>query len=212
MSAVVTPPPLTGSAPAPPAPAPAAAGYPRPLLWTAEEFQRVGDSGVWEGRRPVLIGGVIWEQGMPNPTHSTSLSYAYEAVRAACPLGHFVRNQDSFDAGTRHDPLPDLAVVPGRIGDYAKAHPTEAVLVVEVSDTTLFFDRTTKAEVYAAAGIPVYWVIDVDGRVVHEFRDPAPLPPGGTAYRTHTEHKDGGTLAGPSGAAVAVADLLPPAG
>jgi hypothetical protein len=60
-------------------------------------------------------------------------------------------------------------------------------LVVEVSDTTLFYDTTTKAELYATAGIEDYWVVDLENRQLLLFRDPVALPSGlgAPAYRTH---------------------------
>jgi Uma2 family endonuclease len=85
--------------------------------------------------------------------------------------------------------------------------------VVEVADSTLDQDTTTKAELYATAGIPDYWVLDVDGRRLLVFRDPAPLPTGlgATAYQTHLMLNPTDTvspLATPT-AVIRVADLLP---
>jgi Uma2 family endonuclease len=77
-------------------------------------------------------------------------------------------------------------VIPGSIKDYTN-HPTVAVLIVEVADTTLFYDTTTKAELYATAGVEDYWVLDLDGKKLEVFRDPVDLPAGlgASAYRTH---------------------------
>lgn len=81
------------------------------------------------------------------------------------------------------------------------------------SDTTYDTDVTEKAELYATAGIADYWVVDVDDRKLHVFRDPAPLPAGlgATAYRTRLAFDDTGIvapLAAPT-ATVKVTDLLP---
>lgn len=113
---------------------------------------------------------------------------------------------------TDSDPQPDVTVIPGKFEDYT-THPTTALLVVEVSDTILDFDLTTKAEVYATATIPDYWVLDVNARRLHVFRDPAQFPAGlgATAYRTHDVIEATGTvspLAAPN-ATVTVAELLP---
>ena len=109
--------------------------------------------------------------------------------------------------------LPDSAVVPGSPRDYHGRHPTTAALVVEVADTTLTTDTTEKAERYVTAGVADYWVLDVDGRRLLVFRDPAPLPAGlgATAYRTCLALGPADTvapLAAPNNP-VAVADLLP---
>ena len=81
------------------------------------------------------------------------------------------------------------------------------------SDNTLFFDTTTKAELYATAGVPEYWVIDLQNRRLLVFRDPVPLPAGlgATTYRTHLTFDPADSvcpLAAPA-VTVRVADLLP---
>jgi Uma2 family endonuclease len=183
---------------------------PRPLLWTVAEFNQLGDMGVFEGRRAMLIHGVILEQGPMNPPHANALILTHEAVRAAFGSGWVVRIQMPLILGQHLNPEPDVAVVPGRVQDYP-AHPTAASLVVEVADSSRTYDTTEKAELYATANIPDYWVLDVDGRRLLVFRDPAPVAAGGTAYRTHLALGPADSvspLAAP-GATIAVADLLP---
>ena len=125
--------------------------------------------------------------------------------------GHWVNEQRPFRAGGS-EPEPDVAVIPGAKADYTD-HPGRSVLIVEVADSTLDYDTTTKAELYATAGIPDYWVLDVVGRRLLVFRAPAPLPAGrgATAYRTHRVLGPTDTispLAVPT-AVGTVADLLP---
>lgn len=189
---------------------PTASTTPRPLLWTVAEFNQLGDMGVFEGRRAMLIHGVILEQGPMNPPHANARILTHEAVRAAFGSGWVVRIQMPLILGQHLNPEPDVAVVPGRVQDYP-AHPTTASLVVEVADSSRTYDTTEKAELYATANIPDYWVLDVDGRRLLVFRDPAPVAAGGTAYRTHLALGPADSvspLAAP-GATIAVADLLP---
>jgi len=104
-----------------------------------------------------------------------------------------------------------VAVVAGTPRDYLVSHPTTAVVIVEVADTSLTYDLTTKAEVYAAAGIADYWVLDLAGRALHVLRDPRPVAAGGAAYRSHQilgPADSVAPLATPA-AHVAVANLLP---
>jgi len=70
-------------------------------------------------------------------------------------------------------PKPDTAVVGGRIADYDRAHPTTALLVVEVADSSLKQDRPTKRTIYAAAGIPEYWIVNLPDDCVEIRRDRA---------------------------------------
>ncbi|MCI0704213.1 MAG: Uma2 family endonuclease, partial [Planctomycetia bacterium] len=113
---------------------------------------------------------------------------------------------------THSDPQPDVAVFAGKFEDYTN-HPTTALLIVEVADTTLSTDTTVKAELYATASIADYWVLDVVNRVLHIFRDPVPLPAGlgATAYRTHNTFgpTDRVSPLAVPGASILVSDLLP---
>lgn len=204
MSALLTPPPLAPIRP------PATL---QPLRWTVDEYRRLGKTGLFDGVRTMLLHGEIYAMPWPDPPHNTSLLLTQDLLRAIFTTGFHVRNQVAFDVNTRNDPGPDLAVVPGSIRDYATRQATSAVLIVEVADSSLFTDTTTKAELYATANVPEYWVIDLEHRLLLVFRDPVPLPHGlgATAYRTHLRLAETDTvspLAAP-GATIKVADLLP---
>jgi Uma2 family endonuclease len=164
-------------------------------------------------KKTMLLDGVLYVTTLPKPPHDTALGLAYEFLRATFQTGYHVRNQMGFDIGTSNDPGPDLAVVTGSIRDYATKTPTTAVMVVEVSDTTLSIDTTTKAELYATAGVPEYWVIDLVNNQLLVFRNPQALPAGlgATAYKTHLTFGSTdsvSSLAAPN-ATIRVADLLP---
>jgi Uma2 family endonuclease len=131
----------------------------------------VGDLGVFEGRRAMLIDGVILEEGPMNPPHAITLGLVEEAIRTAFGTGWWLRQQSPLILGQDLDPEPDFAVVPGRPRDYA-GHPTTAALVVEVADSSLDFDTNAKRLLYAKAGIREYWVVDVNGRRLLVYRDP----------------------------------------
>lgn len=181
--------------------------------WTVDGYRQLGRDGHFRGVRTLLIDGEILTMPLPDPPHNLSLGLAEDWLRAAFAVGHHVRNQMAFDVGTDSDPGPDLAVVVGSRRDYAERQATTAVLVVEVADSSLTLDTTRKAELYATAGVPEYWVIDLEHRQVIVFRDPVALPAGlgATAYRTCLTFGPTETLsplAMPT-AAVRVADLLP---
>jgi Uma2 family endonuclease len=177
---------------------------PRPLRWTCAEFHRAGDMGMFEGKRAMLIDGVIVEQGPMNPPHAITLGLVEEAIRTALGSGWWPRNQSPLILGLDTDPEPDLAVVPGRPRDYT-GHPTAADLVVEVADSSLDFDTHDKKLLYARAGIRDYWVVDVNGRQLLVFRDPQAGDY--TTQQTLGSADTVSPLAAP-GAVVRVADLL----
>ena len=217
MTALLNPPALNPTpAPTPPAPTPPPhpAAPPtglRPFRWTVKLFHQLGDMGVFKGKRPKLINGVLLEQGMMNPPHAEAGEKSEEAMRLAFGPGWRVRVQKPLVLGLDTDPEPDIAVMRGAPG--TGVHPVSAELVVEISDTTLNDDLTEMAELYATAGVPEYWVLDVDGRRLFVFRTPAALPQGlgATAYQSHFTLTDADTvspLAAPT-ATVRVADLLP---
>ncbi len=188
------------------------AGPPRPLLWTVDEFHMLGDLGVFEGRRAMLIDGVILEEGPMNPPHAIAATKTEEAIRDVVARTQHVRVQKPLVLGQRTDPEPDVAIVAGRPGDYT-SHPTTALLVIEVADSSLRIDTGEKLVLYAAGGIADYWVLDVNARQLLVFRDPAPDPssPTGHAYATRLTFGPADRvtpLAAPH-ASVAVADLLP---
>jgi Uma2 family endonuclease len=180
--------------------------------WTVTEFDHLGSLGAFAGRRAFLLDGVILEQGPMDPPHADALDVLNELVRAAFGPGWRFRIQTPLHLDEFNNPMPDLAVVWGAPGYYPD-HPVSAALVVEVSDTTLQTDLTDKAERYATTGITDYWVLDLNGGVLHVLRDPQPLPAGlgATAYRTHLRLGRNDTvspLAAPQ-ATIRVVDLLP---
>ena len=119
-----------------------------------------------------------------------------------------VRVQLSLVLGPHSVPEPDVALVPGRTADYDTRHPTTALLVVEVADSSLVQDRLTKAPVYAAGGVLAYWIVNLRDDRLEVFRTPDP------ATRTYAKTVVAGRgdrlepVALP-GISVAVGDLLP---
>jgi Uma2 family endonuclease len=184
---------------------------PRPFRFTREEYYRLGELGFFAGRRVERIHGEVIEMSPIGWPHVVGCRKTGEILeRVFSGIGWVSRNEQPL-ALSESDPQPDVIVVPGRFEDYTD-HPTTALLVVEVADTTLDADTTTKAELYATAGILDYWVLDVIGRQLIVFRDPAPLPAGlgGTAYRTRQTYGPTDAvspLAAPN-ATVKVADVL----
>jgi Uma2 family endonuclease len=205
MSAITPAPASLGAATPPPV-----AG-PKPWKWTREQYFHAAGLGYFGDRRVQLIFGEVVEMPKQNWPHVAGCRKTADQLRAVFATVGWVSEQSPFPFSDSA-PEPDVWVVPGRFEDCTD-HPTSALLIVEVSDTTLNYDLTTKAELYATAGIADYWVLDVVNRELHIFRDPVPLPAGlgATAYRTHlalapTDHLS--PLAAPQ-ASILVSDLLP---
>ena len=184
----------------------------QPLRWTVDEFHDLYSQPRMESRKLILVEGVILEMPASNPPHDAALLLTNEALRVAFGNGHCVRTQMSLILGQSTDPMPDLAVVPGSPRDY-KEHPRSAKLVVEVSDSTLAYDKREKAGLYAAAGIENYWIVDLVHRQLIVHRDPQgdASQPGGASYRdvkTLPPGQSVAPIAAPQ-STIAINDLLP---
>jgi Uma2 family endonuclease len=181
--------------------------------WKRAEYERLVDLGVFEGDPVELIGGQLIVAEPQNGPHATAVGAADDALRAVLPSGFIVRAQMPIALDDDSAPEPDLTVVSGRRADYQLAHPTRAVLVVEVADSSLEFDRQEKGSLYARTRIAEYWIVNLIDRVLEIYRDPAPDPaaPHGWRYQSIA------ILAPPSvitpaalpTARIQVADLLP---
>ena len=173
---------------------------------TREEYVRMAETGVFEGRRVELIDGVVYERSPQQSPHASAIRRSLRALHGVLPPAEYdIDVQLPLDLGSHDMPEPDLAVVPREATDYYASHPAGAVLVVEVSDTTLRHDRK-KGRTYARAGIQDYWIVNVARDILEVYRDPA-----GDAYRRQQILHRGEQIAplGRPEALVAVEDLLP---
>ena len=146
---------------------------PAPARVTREQFLAMVDRGVFtHDDRVELLEGVIVTMAPEGPQHATGVDLAMEALRRALGERALVRPAHPFDAGRRSVPQPDVLVVAGPLRAYRAAHPSSAHLAVEVADSSLAQDRLTKAPIYAAAGVPEYWIVDLRARRVEVHRAP----------------------------------------
>ena len=181
--------------------------------WTLQEFERAAEVGVFgPEERLELIAGEIIPKTTQNSAHATALRLMEKALSRVFMAGYDVRSQLPLILDN-DKPEPDVAIVRGETRDFAQAHPTSAVLLVEISDTTLAFDQTIKAALYARAGIAEYWIVNLPDRILEVHRQPAPMSaqPLGHGYRSLTRHTEDETVAplAAAQAAIRVADLLP---
>jgi Uma2 family endonuclease len=186
---------------------------PRRWLWTADDYQRVGELGLFvDGARLELLEGEVYEkvspQGVP---HAEATELTAETIRGVLPRGLRVRVQLPLRLGKRSEPEPDIAVVSGPIRSGLPHHPTTALLVIEIADSSLRIDRELKRRIYAAAGIPGYWVLDLLNRRLEVYLDPV-TPEGEEAYYQTVRICRPGDRITPLAApdvTIAVDDLLP---
>jgi Uma2 family endonuclease len=181
--------------------------------WTAEEFYQLLDLGFFQDQRVELIDGEILEMASQKNFHLAGITLSADAFRIAFGPGYWVREQGSLDLSPLSIPDPDIAVVPGTARQASTKNPTSALLITEVSDTTLSYDRGRKACLYAAAGISDYWIINLVQRQLEVYRNPVPDNSSHFGWRYADMVILGpndfvSPLAAPH-AQIAVADLLP---
>jgi Uma2 family endonuclease len=156
---------------------PAAAVLDDLVLWrlSVKQYHALAAAGILdEDDRVELLDGLLVDKMSKNPPHSYATQQTSEAMVRLLPGGWFINVQEPVTLDTS-EPEPDLAVVAGRRSDFRQHHPKpqEVALVVEVADSTLARDRGTKKRIYAQAGIPVYWVINLIDQCIELYTEPS---------------------------------------
>ena len=147
--------------------------------WTREAYDRMAEHGIFApGERVELIEGEIVTMTPQGTRHAVGIQLAHEALRKAFGQAFHIRQQLPLALDLRSEPDPDIAVVRGAPRDFLESHPTPpaTVLVVEVAASTLDYDRHTKGSLYARAGIPEFWLVNLVERQIEVCRDPRPAP------------------------------------
>lgn len=147
-----------------------------PHLFTREDYHKMVASGVLTADdRVELIHGEILEKMPIGPSHGgcvKRLNYFFTRLAGDSVI---VSVQDPLALGAYSEPQPDLALLRPRPDFYADSHPEAAdvLLLIEVSDSSIMFDRRTKLPLYATYGIPEVWIVDLSRREITVHRDPA---------------------------------------
>ena len=138
------------------------------------EYDRAVEAGAFEpDARLELIDGNLHAMTPEGTAHTTGMHLVADCLRQVFGSGFFVRIQSPLAVDEYSEPEPDVAVVSGTVRDYRYAHPTSAVLIVEISDESLRHDRTVKQRLYARCGIPEYWILALPEARLEVYRDPA---------------------------------------
>jgi Uma2 family endonuclease len=214
MSAATAPPVPT---PTPPATSPRPLTYgldPSAYRFTVEQYHQMIRAGVLTKDDKVeLLEGYLVLKMATDPAHDGTIDLVKVALEAVLPRGWFLRIQQTV-ALPDSNPQPDIAAVRGGPRSFVARHPgpADVGVVVEIANTSLPRDVTDKARVYARAGIPAYWVIDVANAAVEVFTQPSG-PTAAPAYASHQTVRPPAavplTLDGTAVGPVPAADLLP---
>jgi Uma2 family endonuclease len=148
---------------------------PRPFRFSVDEYYLLAEAGAFpEGTRTELIEGEIIEMPPPSPEHSGHVDNVTDILYSKLRPKFRIRCQLEVRFSKYTEPQPDVAVVKARADKYTRRHPAadDTLLLIEISKSTLKYDLERKAGVYAKAGVPEYWVLDLKARRLHVFTGP----------------------------------------
>lgn len=163
--------------------------------FSREAYEQMTRMGLFEGKRVELIDGEVIEMPPSTPEHFETGDILDEILQAYFGQGYWARFQGDLALG-ESQPVPDIAVVQGDKRDYKGRYPDRALLVVEVAHTSLYYDRTDKLSLYAKAGVPEYWIVNLQEGQLEVYREPTPREdmPFGYGYAQTTILRAGDTV------------------
>ncbi len=182
--------------------------------FSVAEYHRLIELGfLTEDDNLELLEGYLVHKMSRNPPHDAAIQKGTRKWLRLLPPGWDLRVQSAITL-SESEPEPDFAIVRGDETAYTTRHPTPADigLVVEVSDATLPGDRDDKGRIYARAGIPCYWIVNLVDRQVEEYSSPSGPGPD-PRFAQRVDHRPGDSvsllLGGNLQVQVAAQDLLP---
>lgn len=143
--------------------------------FTADQFERMGQVGILhEDDRVELIDGEIREMTAIGPPHAASVNRANQVLMRLTSGRALVSPQNPVRLNLFNEPAPDLVLLRPRDDFYRHAHPGPAdiLLIVEIADSSLRYDREVKGEIYARYGVVEYWLVDLGAGTVTSYSAP----------------------------------------
>jgi Uma2 family endonuclease len=177
----------------------------------------MAEAGDFDDKRVELLEGEILEMPPQSNRHAWLIDAASKALESNLGPDYWVRIQMPLDLSPISVPNPDLAVVPGsRPSWWDKDNPSTALLIVEISDSTIGIDRRRKGSIYASSGISDYWVLNLNHKKLEVYRDPKPDDDEELGFRfmklLTLDYGQTVDVLGVPGVTINVSDLLPPPG
>lgn len=144
--------------------------------FTVDEYHRLAEAGILtEDDRIELIAGELVTMSPIGTRHAACVKRLNRLLGRALGVRALIGVQDPIWLGDETEPQPDLAVLRPRPDDYARGHPTasDVLLLIEVADTSQRYDREVKVPLYARAGIPEVWLVDLTAETIERYAEPA---------------------------------------
>jgi Uma2 family endonuclease len=144
--------------------------------FTVAEFERMGEAGIFRADdRLELLEGEIYEMSPIGSRHAACVDFLIAVLSPLARRRFIVRGQNPVRLDDFSEPQPDIALLRWRDDFYRHAHPTPAdvLLVIEVADSTVESDRGYKIPLYAKAGIPETWLVNMPAERIEIYAEPA---------------------------------------
>ena len=157
--------------------------------FTVADYHRMGDAGILhEDDRLELIDGELFEMAPIGTRHAGTVTRLNSRFGALAADRYLVSAQNPLQIPPFDEPQPDIVLLRPRTDGYLAQHPrpADAVLVVEVADSSLAWDRDVKISIYGRVGVVESWLVDIEHRTVTVFREPSP-----EGYRSAVEVREG---------------------
>jgi Uma2 family endonuclease len=159
---------------------------PQTRRFSRDEYYRMAEQGYFAGQRVQLIDGEIIQMPPQKYPHAHAYLVANQFVTRVFGVDR-IRPQLPLNVPGESDPEPDVAVTE-RPYDQYRDHPVTAIFVIEIADSSKYLDRR-KASLYAAAGVPEYWIVNIGDRKIEVFRKPIPDTSSEFGFR-YTENRE----------------------
>jgi Putative restriction endonuclease len=145
-------------------------------IWklTVKQYHQMIQTGTLSEDDPVeLLEGWLVTKMSKDPSHTFSVEESADLIQKVLPQGYYVKQQNPITT-TDSEPEPDVSIIKGRKRDFLERNPSvnNIILVIEVANSSLRQDRKLKQRIYAAAGIPIYWIINLVDRAVEVYTQP----------------------------------------
>ena len=181
---------------------------PRVHRFTRDEYYRMAEAGLFRDERVELLDGEIITMSPQNTPHASTVYRVAHRLEQLIGNTTCIRCQLPIVLNHWSEPEPDIAVCAPDPDDYGQAHPQpgQILLLIEVADVSLPYDRGRKTVAYATSGIPELWIVNLPDRRIEVLTDPDLVT---QSYRQQQSAFAGDSLPLPSGSVIAVADILP---
>ncbi len=162
-----------------------------PHRFTIDEYEKILKTGIFDDERVELLNGIITIMSPISDPHLGVVGRVVRLINKYRPDDYFCSPQSSLKIPNHGKPQPDIVIANPHEDDYVNKtlSAEDALLVIEVADSSLKRDREAKAPIYASAGIPEYWIINLQDHQIEVFKHPK-----GIDYQSKIIAKTGETV------------------